>query len=124
MNTMALPTVLYGIAQVLNLYNKVGNAKVRIYNTLALPTLLCGCETWSVGEQDKTRITPIEMKFGSRTTKYIWQEYRPVKIFDLNVKLTQLQRKFKMTEINGYNMFGERTVRQPHLVVKYQPCGK
>jgi len=87
---MALPTLLYGIAQVSHLYNKVGNAKVEIYNTLALPTLLYGCETWLVGEQDKTRITPIEMKFMSRTTKYIWQEYKPMKIFYLNLKLTKL----------------------------------
>jgi len=87
---MALPTLLYRIAQVLPLYNKVGNAKVKIYNTLALPTLLYGCETWSVGEQDKTRITPIEMKFVSGTTKYIWQEYKPMKIFYQNLKLTEL----------------------------------
>jgi len=69
MKTMALPTLLYGIAQVSHLYNKV-NAKVKMYNTLSLPTLLYVCKTWSVGEQDKTRITPIEMKFMSRTTKY------------------------------------------------------
>jgi fumarate reductase subunit D len=53
MKTMALPTLLYGIAQVLHLYNKVGNAKVKMYNTLALSTLLYGCETWSVGERIK-----------------------------------------------------------------------
>jgi len=87
---MALPTLLYGIAQVLHLYYKVGNAKVKIYNTLALPTLLYGCETWSVGEQDNTRITSVEMKFVSRTTKYIWEEYKPMKIFYLNLILTKL----------------------------------
>jgi hypothetical protein len=43
-----------------------------------------------VGEQDKTSIMPIEMKFMSRTTKYIWQEYKPMKIFYLNLKLTQI----------------------------------
>jgi hypothetical protein len=73
MKTMALPALLYGIAKVSHLYNKVGNAKVKIYNTLALPTLLYGCETWSVGAQDKTRITPVQIKF-VRTTKCIWQE--------------------------------------------------
>jgi hypothetical protein len=34
MKKMALPTLLHGIAQVLHLYNKVGNAKVKICNTL------------------------------------------------------------------------------------------
>jgi hypothetical protein len=34
MRTMALPTLLHGIAQVLYLYNKVRNAKVKMCSTL------------------------------------------------------------------------------------------
>jgi hypothetical protein len=32
-------------------------------NTLALPTLLYGCETWVIREEDKSRITSAEMRF-------------------------------------------------------------
>jgi len=32
-----------------------------------------------------------------------------MKIFDQNSKFTQLQRKFSITEINGYNMLGKWT---------------
>jgi len=43
-------------------------------------------------------------------------------IFYQNLKLTQFQRKFKVTEINGYSMFGERTAtdRLPHWSTKYR----
>jgi len=41
----------------------------------------------------------------SRMAKYTWQD-----------------RKFKITEINGYNVSGEWT--DCHLIMKYEPCGK
>jgi len=42
---------------------------------VALPTLLCRCETGAVIEQDKYRITSAELKF-VRMAKYTWQDYR------------------------------------------------
>jgi len=45
-----------------------------MYNTLALPTLLYGCETWEIREQDKSMIASVEMKFVRRTSKYMWQD--------------------------------------------------
>jgi hypothetical protein len=47
-----------------------------MYNTLALPALLCGCETWIIREQDISRMTSAEMKFIRRTAKYTWQDYK------------------------------------------------
>ena len=43
-------------------------------NTLALPTLLYGFETWEIREQDKSMIASVEMKFVSRMAKYTWQD--------------------------------------------------
>jgi len=40
------------------------------------------------------------------------------------LKINLVVRKFKITEINAYNLFGKRTVRPSHLIMKYQPCGK
>ena len=47
-------------------------------------------------------------------TQYSCPIYRT--IFYQKLKLTQFQRKSKVTEINGYSMFGERTGtdRLPH----------
>ena len=46
-----------------------------------------------------------------------------MKIFYQNLKLTQLYRKFKITESNGYNVFGEWT-ENTATIMKSQPCGK
>ena len=45
------------------------------HNTLALPTLSYGCETWAIREQDKSRITSAKMKF-MRTSKYTRKDYK------------------------------------------------
>jgi len=42
---------------------------------LALPALLYGCETWAIREQDKSRMSSVEMKFMRRMAKYTWQDY-------------------------------------------------
>jgi hypothetical protein len=44
--------------------------RLRIYITLAIPILLCGCEAWALKEQDKSRITAAEMKFMRTTAKH------------------------------------------------------
>jgi hypothetical protein len=92
---------------------------------LALLTVLYGWETWAIREQDKSRLTSAEMKFMRRRVKKTLQDYKTTKIFCQNLKLTQLQRKFKNTETNGYT-FGEWTEIDflPHLIMKYQPRGK
>jgi hypothetical protein len=48
---------------------------MNIYDTLALPTLLYGCETLALGEQVKARIIPGEIKF-MELIKYTWQDYK------------------------------------------------
>jgi len=41
--------------------------RINLYNTLALPVLLCGSETWTVKARDVRRITAAEMKYMRRT---------------------------------------------------------
>ena len=43
---------------------------------MAVLALLYGCETWVIGEKDKSRITSAKMKFMRRTAKYTWQDYK------------------------------------------------
>jgi hypothetical protein len=38
-------------------------SRIKIYNTLALPSLLEGSEIWALRQKDKNRLTPVVMKF-------------------------------------------------------------
>ena len=47
-----------------------------LYNTLALPILLYGSETWNNKASDARRITEAEMKYMRRTAGYTWTDYK------------------------------------------------
>ena len=49
---------------------------IKLYNTLALPVLLYGSETWTVKARDARRITAAEMKYVRRTVGYTWTDYK------------------------------------------------
>jgi len=46
--------------------------RIKLHNTLALPVLLYGSETWTVKARDAGRITAAEMKCMRRTAEYTW----------------------------------------------------
>jgi len=50
--------------------------RIKLYNTLALPVLLYGSETWTVKVSDARRITAAEMKCMRRTAGYSWTDYK------------------------------------------------
>jgi hypothetical protein len=75
---------------------------------LAIPTLLYGCETWGNREEDKARIMSAEMKFFT-TPKYTWQDYMTNEDNLSKINTNPAERTFKITEINGYNIFDEWT---------------
>jgi hypothetical protein len=64
---------------------------IKLYNTLALPVLLYGSETWNVKARDARRITAAEMKYMRRTAAYTWDR--------LQNKWTNLQKELKITQI-------------------------
>ena len=47
-------------------------ARIKLHNTLALPVLLYGSETWTVKARDARRITATEMKYMRITAGYTW----------------------------------------------------
>jgi ABC-type ATPase involved in cell division len=49
---------------------------VWIHNTLALPVLLNGSETWTIKAKDVRRITAAEMKYMRRRAGYTWTDYK------------------------------------------------
>jgi hypothetical protein len=46
---------------------------IKLCNTLALPVLLHGSETWTIKARDARRITAAEMKY-MRTAGYTWTD--------------------------------------------------
>ena len=46
--------------------------RIKLFNTLALPVLLYGSETWTIKASDTRRITAAEMKYMRRTAGYTW----------------------------------------------------
>jgi hypothetical protein len=47
---------------------------IKLYNTLVLPMLLYGNETWAIKARDARRIKAAEMKYMRRTAGYIWTD--------------------------------------------------
>ena len=50
--------------------------RIKLYNTLALPVLLYGSETWTIKARDAKRITAAGMKYMRRTAGYTWTDYK------------------------------------------------
>jgi len=50
--------------------------RIKLYNTLALPVLLYGSETWTIKASDAGRITAAEMKYTRRTAGCTWIDYK------------------------------------------------
>jgi hypothetical protein len=63
---------------------------MKLYNTLALPVLLYGSETWTIKARDARRITTAEMKYMRRTSAYTWTD---------NKTNTQIAKELKTTPI-------------------------
>jgi hypothetical protein len=62
--------------------------RIKLYNTLALPVLLYGSETWTIKARDARRITAAEMKYMRRTAGYTRTDYK---------RNSQIARELKIT---------------------------
>jgi hypothetical protein len=68
------------------------HTRLKIYNTLALPALLYGCETWAISEQDKSRITSAKMKFVRRKSML---DYETNEDITSELKISSVVKKFQ-----------------------------
>jgi hypothetical protein len=50
--------------------------RIKLYNTLALPVLSYGSETWTIKARDTRRITEAKMKHTRRKAGYTWTDYK------------------------------------------------
>jgi len=59
-----------------------------LYNTLALPGVLYGSETWTTKARDARRITAAEMKYMRITAGYNWTDYKTNTQIAKDLKIT------------------------------------
>ena len=66
---------------------------IKLYNTLALPVLLYGSETWTIKARDARRITAEEIKYIRRTAGYTWTDYKTNAQIAKDLKITPILDK-------------------------------
>jgi hypothetical protein len=64
--------------------------RIKLYNTLALPVLLYGSETWIIKAGNARRITAAEMKYMRRRAGYIWTDYKTNAQIAKELKITPI----------------------------------
>jgi hypothetical protein len=95
--------------------------KIKLYNTLALPTLLYGSENWTIKARD-ARITAAEMKYMRRTAGYSWTDHKTntdckrIKYNSSFKQNTGLQEKLDTCKSNA-------TYQITHIDKNYTPRG-
>jgi len=98
---------------------------IKLYNTLVLPTLLYGNETWTIKASDARRITAAEMKYMRRTAGYTWTDYKTNAQFAKELKITPNLDKlleYKRSCIQHTNRMPRKRL---HRVMKhYCPTGR
>ena len=75
--------------------------RLKLYNTLALPVLLYGRESWTIKARDARRITAPEMKYMRRTAGYTWTDHETNTQIAKELKLTPILDKLQ--EYEGWN---------------------
>ena len=78
--------------------------RIKLYNTLVLPVLLYGNESWTIKASDARRITAAEMKYMRRTAGYTWTDQetnsqiaKELKLTPVLGKITGIQEKLDTT---------------------------
>jgi len=99
--------------------------RTKLYNTLLLPVLLCGSETWTIKARDATRITAAEMKYMRRTAGYIWTDYKTNAQIAKELKIAPISDKlleYKRNWIQHVNRMPRN--RLPRIMKRYSPTGR
>jgi hypothetical protein len=99
-------------------HNTLKSRRIELYNTLALPVLLCGSETWTVKARDARRKTAAEMK-------YTWTDYKTNTQIAKELKITPILDKlleYKRNWIQHANRMPRK--RLPRVMNHYSPTGR
>jgi len=99
--------------------------RIKLHNTLALPVLLYGSETWTIKASDARRITAAGMKYVRRTAGYIWTDYKTNTQIAVELKITQILDKlleYNRSWIQHVNRMSRN--RLPRVMKHYFPTGR
>ena len=99
--------------------------RIKLYNTLVLPILLYGSETWTVKARDARRITAAEMKYMRRTAGYTWTDYKTNSHIAKELEITTVLDKlleYKRNWIQHVNRMPHD--RLPRIMKHYSPTGR
>jgi len=99
--------------------------KLKLYNTLALPVLLYGSESWTINAKDARRITAAEIKYMRRTAGYTWTDHKTNTQIARELKLTPILDKlqeYKRNWIHHVNRMPRN--RLPWVMKQYFPTGR
>jgi len=99
--------------------------RLKLYNTLALPVLLYGRESWTIKARDARRITAPEMKYMRRTAGYTWTDHETNTQIAKELKMTQILDKlqeYKRNWIHHVNRMPRS--RLPRVMKQYSPTGR
>jgi len=99
--------------------------RIKLCNTLALPVLLYGSETWTVKASDGRRITAAEMKYTRRTAGYTWTDYKTNAQIPKELKITPVLEKLLEYERNWIQHINRMPRnRLPREMTYYSPTGR
>jgi len=96
-----------------------------LYNTLAIPVLLYGSETWTIKARDVRKITAAEMKYMRRTAGYTLADYKTNTQIAKGLKITPNLDKlmeYKRNWIQHVNRMPRN--RLPSVMKHYSPTGR
>jgi hypothetical protein len=99
--------------------------RITLYNTLALPVLLYGSETWAIKARDARRITATEVKYMRITAGYIWADYETNTQITKELKISPILDKlleYKRNWIQHVNRMPRN--RLPRVMKHYSPTGR
>lgn len=99
--------------------------RLRVYNTLAVPMLTYGSETWALRKTDKKRIEAAEMRYLRRTAGLTLRDRKRSEEIRNFLKTTPLTQRIKTYRKKWREHVGRMEEhRSPKTVLKYTPRGK
>ena len=104
---------------------KTLKTRIKLYNTLALPVLLYGSESWTIKARHGRRIAAAEMKYMRRTAGYTWTDYKTNTQITEELKITQILEKlleYKRNWIQHVNRMPRN--RLPRVMKYYSPTDR
>jgi len=97
--------------------------RIKLHNTLVLPVLLYGSETWTVKASDARRITAAEMNYMRRTARYTCTDYKTNTQIAKELKTTPILDKvleYKRNWVQHVNRMPRN--RLPRVMKHYSPA--